>query len=173
MTKEQTSMILTLLQTEYPQSFARIDERMMRLKLQLWAKEFENDDYEIVFAAVRAIISGSNREFAPNVGIIREKMQDFAVQNEISETEAWAQVAKACRNSTYGYATEFAKLPQNIQKAVGSAEQLREWAMMDSETLQSVVASNFMRAYRTTVQREKELAKIAPNVLAVLQNAAK
>ena len=37
-------MILTLLQSEYPNSFVGMDSRTMALKLRLWQKEFENDD---------------------------------------------------------------------------------------------------------------------------------
>ncbi len=173
MTEAQTQEIIAVLQAEYPQSFSQLDEKMITLKLRLWAKEFEHDDYRVVLAAVRAIIGGSNREFAPNIGIIREKINDFRAQSEMTETEAWDYVAKACRNGCYGYVEEFAKLPPTVQRAVGSANQIREWSMMDSDTLQSVVASNFMRSYRTTAQREKELAKIPANVLEVLQGAVK
>ena len=77
-------------------------------------------------------------------------------------------VSKACSNGIYGYREEFAKLPPEVQRAVGAPEQLREWAMMDSDTVQSVVASNFQRNYRASQTRAREQAKLPPNVLQMI-----
>ena len=66
--------ILTLIQSEYPNSFSNMDDRMMFLKKQLWQSEFQNDDLNLVYAAVRLLMK-ENREFAPNIGQIREKMR--------------------------------------------------------------------------------------------------
>ena len=155
--------MLTLIQAEYPQSFTRMDDRQMALKLELWSKEFQNDDSMLVYAAVRTLM-GTAREYAPNYGQIREKMRELTVGKSLDEQQAWALVSKACSNGFYGYREEFAKLPPEVQRAVGRAEQLKEWAVMDVDTVQSVVASNFMRSYRAGVEREKELARIPQDV---------
>lgn len=168
MTFEQTRDILTLLQTEYPQSFSKIDGRMMQAKLRLWADEFANDDFDTVYAALRSIMSAGGREFAPNIGNIREEIYRLQAHKTMTDGEAWAMVAKACTNGIYGYREEFAKFPPAVQKAVGSAEQIHEWAFMDVDELHSVVASNFMRTYRITAQREKELSMIPDNVKQLL-----
>ena len=73
-------------------------------------------------------------------------------------------VAKACRNGLYGYKTEFEKLPETVQRAVGKAEQLRDWAEIDTDTLNTVVASNFQRSYRIMQQRAKDDAMLPPGV---------
>lgn len=173
MTFDETRNILTLLQTEYPQSFAKMDGRMMQMKLRLWASEFEADDYRAVYAVVRAIMSAGNREFAPNIGVIRDKLRDYSSSGELTENEAWALVSKAISNGIYGYAEEFVKLPQDIQKAIGQAEQLKRWAVMPTEDVQSVVASNFQRSFRQIRQRERELAKIPADVRALLEGVEK
>ena len=168
MTFDETNTILTLLQTEYPQSFAKMDDRAMAMKLKLWASEFQHDDYRAVYAVVRAIISSGGREFAPNIGVIREKLRSFSADGELTENEAWALVSKAICNGIYGYAEEYAKLPPAVQAAVGRPEQLKEWAVMPVDEVQSVVASNFQRSYRIVAQRERELAKIPPDVRELL-----
>ena len=43
-----------------------------------------------------------------------------------------------------------------VKKAVGTPEQLRAWAMMPADEVESVVASNFRRSYRDNARREKE-----------------
>lgn len=168
MTFDETHTILTLLQTEYPQSFAKMDDRAMAMKLKLWASEFQYDDYKTVYAVVRSIMSAGNREFAPNIGVIREKLRSFAVDGELTENEAWSKVSRAISNGIYGYQEEYAKLPPAVQKAVGEPEQLKRWAVMNEDEVQSVVASNFQRSYRQIAQRERELAKIPADVRALL-----
>lgn len=164
--------ILAVLQAEYPASFSKMDDHQMMAKANLWAEIFENDPAAIVFAAVKAIISGEPREFAPSAGEIRNKMRDLTAPASLSETEAWALVSKAIRNGIYGSEEEFAKLPPTVQAAVGRPDQLKEWAVMDEETVQSVVASNFMRGYKTAIRRERETAMIPENVRAILKSAS-
>lgn len=168
MTFDETNTILTLLQTEYPQSFAKLDDRTMAMKLKLWASEFQYDDYKAVYAVVRAIMSAGAREFAPNIGVIREKLRSYSTEGELTENEAWAIVAKAISNGIYGYKDEFAKLPPSVQKAVGEPEQLKRWAVMPVDDVQAVVASNFQRSYRQIAQREREMAKIPADVRELL-----
>lgn len=167
MTVEETEKILTLLQVEYPNSFSRLDERMMLAKRNLWAKEFQADPFTVVYAAVRMCIR-SGGAFAPNIGEIRQKMATLTKEEELPEQAAWAMVSKACSNGIYHFKEEFDKLPEDVQQAVGGAEQIRLWAMMDAETVQSVVASNFMRAYRTQKTRSKELALLPQEVRELL-----
>ena len=161
MTVEEVGKMLDLLEAEYPRSFARLNEKQRALKMSLWVREFENDEERLVYAAVRLLLR-DDREFAPNIGQIREKMRMLTAPEELSEADAWAMVSRACRNGIYGYEQEFRKLPEEVRRAVGAPEQLKEWATMDVETVQSVVASNFRRSYRVQQARQKELATIPP-----------
>ncbi len=139
-------MLMTLLQSEYPNSFVNMDKRTMQLKMNLWEKEFEADDINLVYAAVRLYMEKPER-FAPNIGQIRENMSTLqkADTQELSDQSAWALVSKACANGLYHYREEFEKLPLEVQRAIGGPEQLKAWARMDAETVESVVASNFKR----------------------------
>ena len=84
--------------------------------------------------------------------------------------EAWLLVSKALRNGTYGAVKEFNKLPPLVQKAVGSPDNLRNWAQTDSESIENVVQSNFMRTYRTVVNRAKEYRKMPKDIQALIEN---
>lgn len=167
MTFEQTRDILTLLQCEYPQSFSKMDGRQMAMKLKLWESEFADDDYSMINAAVRYLIR-SGREFAPNIGMIREKMHDLAEPDALTDGEAWALVSKACRNGLHGSRTEFEKLPPEVQAAVGSPEMLKQWAMLDEREVETVVASNFMRSYKVLAKRKREQAMLPPDIKELL-----
>jgi len=169
MTKQETAQILTIIHSEYPHDFSKLDKRQIDAKYEFWCMEFANDSFESVFTALRMYIE-SGEEFAPNIGKLRAKMRMQVEQDEMSEGEAWALVSKACRNGSYGYKKEFEKLPPLVQKAVGRAEQLRDWAAMEENTVQSVVASNFKRDFRAVKEREKETSAYSPALKNVLNN---
>ena len=67
---------------------------------------------------------------------------------------------------------EFEKLPESVRRIVGAPSQLRDWAMMDCDTFNSVVASNFQRSYRAAAQREREIASLPPDVRALVDQLA-
>ena len=173
MTTREVAEIITLLQVEYPQSFTKMDSRQMQAKITLWADEFQNDDREAVYAAVRTIISGSGREFAPNIGQIREKMAQNGDGDVLSESEAWALVSKACASWSNSPNAVFEALPPTVRRAVGSAGQLREWSMVDNSEFHTVIASNFKRAYRVISERERETAKLPKHVRALISGMVK
>ena len=155
--------LLSLLEAEYPLSFRNLTTESRALKIELWTKEFSEDNPKFVFAATRLLMR-DGREFAPTSGQIREKMQSLLEVETKNPQEAWALVSKACSNGYYGYKEEFEKLPEDIRRVIGRPEQLKEWAVMDSDVVQSVVASNFMRNYSASVKREKELARIPESI---------
>lgn len=174
MDRNETMQILTVLKAAYPHSFKGTSKRDANAMIDLWQTMFAADAYEAVNAAVAALISTRKEGFTPTIGEVKERMA-FAreqVTGTLSEQSAWALVEKACRNGLYGYQAEFDKLPPDVQRAVGAPEQLKAWAAMDAETVNSVVASNFMRNYRVQIQREKERAMLPPSVLAVLSGVA-
>jgi hypothetical protein len=83
---------------------------------------------------------------------------------EMTEQEAWQCVAVALRNSAYNSSAEFEKLPPVVQRLVGSPNQLREWSQMDSDTVNSVVASNFQRSYRARAKSERDFLALPSSV---------
>lgn len=172
MTKQETREMLSILKAAYPHSFKDMTLPDASAMLNLWSMMFESDDKNEVYAAVQALIATRTEGFSPTVGEVKEQMQKLKKHDELDELSAWALVSKACSNGLYGYKEEFAKLPPDVQNAVGSPEQLRDWAMMDVDTVQSVVASNFQRNYRTSVKRQKEFAKLPPNVQQMITGIA-
>lgn len=155
--------IMAVLRGAYPMFYRSISRQEAEDTVNLWEIKFRDYDYRIVAAAVDAL-TDEERDFPPNIGDVKAKIRLITGSNEMTELEAWNLVSKAIRNSGYESKEEFEKLPENIRRLVGSPNQLREWCMMDSGTLHSVVASNFQRSYRAVAQREREIAKLPPDV---------
>ena len=169
MSIEETLMILAVLKAAYPHAFKGMTRKDGEAMAQLWRRQFENESYSEVDAAVNALISTRTAGYSPTIGEVKEQIQRIRKNNDLDELAAWALVSKACCNGIYGYREEFAKLPPDVQRAVGTPEQLKEWAQMDVETVQSVVASNFQRSYRTTVARRKDFDKLPASVQDVVK----
>lgn len=168
MTKADVIGIMAILETAYPQYYAKRGNQERMEAANLWAELFAADPAPVVAAAIKAIIISSPNPFPPSIGEIKNKMHDLTTPSGLSETEAWAMVSKALHNGIYGYAQEFEKLPPTVQVAVGRPEQLREWAVMPEDEVQSVVASNFMRGYKTVTRREREMEMLPSDVRELL-----
>ena len=160
MTKEEAAKIVGIILFNYPDTLRDVSDEAYITYVENWHFFFKDDSYEEVMQAVQKIISSSQERFAPNIGMIREQMRkNREPKGGLSEQEAWELVKRALRNGLYGYKEEFAKLPPTVQRCVGSENMIREWAEMESETLDSVVASNFMRSFRAIRQSAEEDAR--------------
>ena len=135
--------------------------------VDVWQMMLSDYDYNLVAMALKAYILSDTGGFAPSIGQLVAKMQTITKPQELSEMEAWSLVSKAIRNSGYNSAEEFANLPPLVQKAVGTPDNLRNWAVSDYQTIESVIQSNFLRTYRTVVRRENEI-NCMPNEIKAL-----
>lgn len=172
MTRKDVAGLLALLQTEYPQSFGKLNGAQMQAKAKLWSDMLADYDGRVVMAAVKSLLSEA-REFSPTIGEVQTRAREITAAQDMTEAEAWSLVSRACANGLYGYKEEYAKLPAEVQRAVGTPEQLREWAMVDIETLQTVVASNFMRSYKVAKKRESYMQSLPAEVRQMLTEATK
>ena len=158
MNAKSTAGILAIIETAYPNIKRSEQERIEAVKL--WTSLFADDDPADVLQAVRAYIVGDTTGFPPSIGAIKQRLSLMHKPELIGEVEAWGLVSKACRNGYYGAEEEFKKLPPMIQRVVGSPSQLRDWSMLDEQSLETVIASNFQRAYRIMESRETEYAAL-------------
>lgn len=174
MTANETGQIMHILKAAYPMFYAKISAEEQKAIFGLWLDMFKEDDVRLVGAAVKALIATDNKGFPPVIGQVKEKMHMLTTANNtLDEAEAWAMCKKAIRNGYYGADEEFKKLPASVQRIVGSPNQLREWAVMNAEELDTVVASNFQRGFRNVQNRTKEyemLPTSVKNVVAMLSS---
>lgn len=169
MERNDVLKIMAVLRGAYPQFYRDISRQEAEDTVNLWSDMFRQDDASIVGAAVKSIIEGDEKGFPPTIGQVKAKMRLITGSRELTETEAWNIVAAAIRNGLYGASEEFKKLPPTIRRIVGSPNTLREWARMDTDTVHSVVASNFQRSYKAISAREHEIRKLPPDVKNLLQ----
>lgn len=164
MTKKETAKILAILQAGYPDSFRDKTDEAIKVVVELWASVFADDSFESVSAALLAHIATDNNRYMPPPGIIKNMLIKINSPAEMTEAEAWSYVSKALRNSTYGAEKEFDKLPESVKSVVRSPSQLREWAVLPIDELQTVVASNFQRSFRARAASDREFKALPEKV---------
>lgn len=164
MTKQDTYQVLATLQAFYPDSFRGMTDAAAQLKVTLWQEQFADEPATMVQAAVKAYVSTDKKGFMPVPGQIKEQIAILRDKGGLNEQDAWELVTKALCNSSYGSVEEFAKLPADVQRAVGSPNMLKSWAAVNISELHTVIASNFKRDYRAITAQKKDFAKIPESV---------
>lgn len=158
MTEKECAKVLSIISAIWPQF---IKDRDPKITVNVWSRLFEKETYDQVSAAVMAYAETDTKGFAPMPGALKNLIAQASQKDLLTETEAWAKVSRALRNGIYGYEEEYKKLPAEIQSALGDAKILHEWAMLDEDQVQTVVASNFQRSYRARLAYNQESAKIS------------
>lgn len=169
MTRDEAIKLLMVIQSAYP-NFKPPDKTVA---VDTWYTMLKDMDYNVVQIGLRAYIASDTSGFAPSIGQLINTMYTIQNPQELNEMEAWALVSKALRNGYYGAVDEFYKLPPLIQKAVGSPDNLRNWSQTDTNSIENVVQSNFMRSYRLVVNRENEIKKMPADVRTLIENVNK
>lgn len=169
MTKEETAKIMAVLKAAYPDYYRGMTKDDAMNIVNLWHVMFQEEDFKMVQAAVQHYIATDAKQFRPpHIGAIKESLYKMQSADQMSEMEAWGHVSKAIRNSLYNSKEEFEKLPPVVQKVVGSPAQLRTWAMIDTDSIETVVQSNFMRSFKGRSQEAKDYAKLPSAVRDVI-----
>ena len=172
MTRKEVVSILAILQAAFPSFYRGVERHERDAIISLWEDMFRDDDPKLVAGAVKALIATKTEGYPPTIGEVKEHARRITKPREMTEQEAWAHISKALRNSLYGSEDEFAKLPPVLQSVVHDPRQLREWAMMDEATVQSVVASNVQRSFRARAQQARDFEALPEDVKALSRGLA-
>lgn len=162
MTVKQFGSLAAAIKTFFPRENVLPTSESM----DLWYDMLHDLDYDVASTALKMHVS--NSPYAPTISDIRKYAEKIVTPTEMNESEAWALVSNAIRNSSYNSAEEFSKLPPLVQKAVGQPSQLQQWAI-DNDYNESVVSSNFMRSYRAELYRKKEVGRLPQGVKNLLE----
>ena len=164
MTREETIEFLMMVQAAFP-NYKPPDKTVA---VNTWFLMLADYPYQQVQMALKAYIVTDTSGFAPRIGQIIDKIQMINSPVEMNEMEAWSLVSKALRNGNYKSREEFEKLPDLVKEAVGSPENIHNWAQADIKSIESVIQSNFIKSYRLVVNRQKEMQKLPKDIKAMI-----
>jgi len=155
MTRDETKTIVRVIMATYP----NWHPQDLKDLVDIWTMMLEEYSYQDISLALKTYILSDSSGFAPSVGQLTSRIAARNMQ-ALEPLEAWALVYKAICNSGYNSESEFAKLPEACQRAIGNPANLREMAMMDTKTVTSVEQSHFLRSYEAVVKRMQEDARL-------------
>ncbi len=171
MNKKETSKIIAVLMASYPNFLNNKSSDDIQATISVWHEMLADYSYQEVSIAIKACITQGRNGFAPSIGQVIDKIIGFKNQDtEMTEQEAWNLVSKATKNSAYHATEEYEKLPE-VVKQILTPSQLKEWSQMDADTVQSVVASNFMRSYKVKLSSNREYQALPNDVKKLVDNA--
>lgn len=172
MTREHTLAIMAVLKAAYPGYYRDMKRNDAERIVDLWTEMFKDEPAELVTMAVKTHIASDKKGFPPHIGAIKDAVLKIKSPETMTELEAWSLVRRAIDNASISPSSRvfrngeldrrtsaernFDQLPETLQRLVGSANQLAEWAMMDGAVVNSVVASNFQRSYRARADQIRE-----------------
>lgn len=164
MTRDEVKKLIMIITYTYP----NYKPQDLSVAVDIWTEMLSDFTYEQASCGLQAFIRTDTNGFAPSIGQLIDKIHSiFPSESEINANEAWALVYKAICNSTYHSEEEFAKLPELVQKAVGSAENLRSLAITNDFN-QEVEKSLFSRTYEVVKKREQEISKLPESMRVAL-----
>lgn len=170
MTKTETAGVLALLREYYPRDIASTD---YKAKVKAWYLVLADYPFEAVKAAAVAFASHDTKGFMPSPGQLVEELHRFDHADEMTAQEAWVLVSKAVRSlDWFAPEKQFEKLPELAKRAVGSPSVLKEWGMSDESAFETVIYSQFLKAYNVYQKREKELAALPSDVRKMLADVS-
>ena len=173
MTRAETLAVMSILKAAYPAYYRDMKRKDAEAVVNLWSEMLADYPADLVVAAVKSHIASDRKGFPPHIGAIIAAIGEINRPAELSEGEAWALISKAIRNSGYNSDQEFEKLPERLQRIVGHPAQLREWALMDTSTVQSVVQSNIMRSFRARAESERKMRAMPSDVRSKMEELTK
>lgn len=168
MNREETKAILAILKAGYPNFYKDMTKEDATNTINLWAIMFADDPAQVVTEAVKSLMC--TLKFPPTIADVKEKIAMITQPPAMTEMEAWQTVKSAI--NYYNAAETFERLPPILKRIVGSPNQLREWAIMEAEKLDTVVQSNFMRSYKALAAQEKERAMLPESTKKLIQGIA-
>lgn len=172
MTIKETAAVMDVLDIVYPGFLQQ--QKDPKVTIRLWTEMLEPYPLRLVMAAVKSLIATDEKGFPPIPGRVLGKIRQLTEtdKDHLTEQEAWNLARRAASNGIYSSREEFDRLPPEVQRVVHDPSVLREWAMMPSDELNTVVASNFQRSYRAVVQQKREYDALPQDVRQMIEGAS-
>ncbi|MGN1382119.1 MAG: hypothetical protein ACI4W2_04800 [Eubacterium sp.] len=153
MTRDEFLKIVRVLKTNYTEPSFLPDKEA----IEVWYRCLSDIPYAAASVAATEVMTELTR--VPRIADIRERAKKPSEIAGLNAEQAWALVSRARRNGIYGSEEEYARLPELVQQAIGSADSLCKMAMMPSDQVESVEKSHFVRTYNELVRRAEREAQ--------------
>ena len=148
MTREEVKEIIMMISTAY----ANWKPMDMTATVNLWSVLFKDYQADDIRKALTNYLMNDTSGFAPVPGQIIANINTG--KEYLLPEDAWNLVYNGICNSNYHALEEFQKLPPECQKAIGSATNMKEMAVLNYYEM-SRSKEQFLKAYKAEVDKRK------------------
>lgn len=171
MNRQETIKVITLLAGNY-NSISEKSKEQKNMMIETWFACLGDLDYDLVLQAVKKTIIES--PYPPTIHEIRKNA--IAISNPVIEKtaiEAWNEALKMISQGGYMTQKEFEKASPQVKRFFGSVNQVKQLAMVDTETINTVTKGQFLKQYDVLVQREQEKKMLPEQMQSYIGQLAK
>lgn len=154
MNRTEMVQIITLLAGNY-ETIANKSQQQRELMLNTWYECLGDLDYKIVLQAVKKTIIES--PYPPTIHEIRKNAVELInPTTKRTAIEAWNEAIGMISNGIYMTEEQFNTASPEVKKFFGNVRQVKELAMLDSDTVNTVTKGQFLKQYEILVQKDRE-----------------
>ena len=171
MTREDVKGIIGVLRVAYPAFYNKQSYTELTSTVNLWAEMFAEEDVNLVKYALYKLIE-THEGYPPDIASVKKQLKEIrqTATGESSADELWGILIDAVRRyGIYEPQKGFDSLPPVLQKYCGSSSHIRELAVIDTTTLNTVTYSTFLKQIKIAQQR-LEAAQEMPEAVSRLVN---
>ena len=154
MKKSEMVQIITLLAGNY-ESIANKSQVQREMMLNTWQECLGDLDYKLVLQAVKKTIISS--PYPPTIHEIRKNaIEIYKPTTQKTAIEAWDEALRMISNGLYMTDEQFNQYSPEVKNFFGSVNQVRQLAMVDMDTINTVTKGQFLKQYDVLIEREKQ-----------------
>jgi len=154
MNRMETIQVITLLAGNYD-SIASKDKTQKDLMIATWLECLGDLDYKLVLQAVKKTIISS--PYPPTIHEIRKNAVEMInPTTQKTAIEAWDEALKMISGGLYMTEEQFNQYSPEVRNFFGSVNQVKQLAMVDMDTINTVTKGQFLKQYDVLVEREKQ-----------------
>ncbi len=146
MTRAEVIASLKILKVAYPAFYSRMTRSSAEDTIAVWCEMFRDEDVDVMKLALYKIIE-EHTNFPPTIADIKTKIKEMriAATGEKTDEELWQTLKSAVSDGYYGYKEQYAKLPEEVKRYLGSPSTLRELSQLDTGTFNTVTHGQFLK----------------------------
>lgn len=166
MTRDECKKLLMVINSTYP-SF-KVENATETLNM--WHSFLEDYSYEQIMQGLKIYVATSGSDFAPSISKLISMSRK---PNELTQTDEgaiWREIRPCIRRGIYHAEEDFENLSPMAKRVVGEPSQLREWAMLESEVIDSVIQSNMKNRIKDIQRRDLEISAMPIEIQTMIQN---
>lgn len=164
---QETTQIITLLAGNYD-GIANKSKEQKELMIATWQECLKDLDYRVVLQAVKKTMIES--PYPPTIHEIRKNAIELInPSKQKTAIEAWDEALGMISNGAYMTKEEFDGHSPEVKRFFGSVNQVKQLAMNDIGTTNTVTKGQFLKQYDVLIDRERHNKLLPENMQNILE----